>query len=309
MRILFTLLALATLASGAFAAQRALETPPAPPAGLTVDGGRPLFSLTGLRHGDRAERCATVTNEGPGEAKGSVLSRSEGGDLARFLRVAVTRGCDGGTLLYSGRLDELSAVADPERWPEGQHRAYGIAIEVAGSDDDVAGRRATHEFAFANENERPAPQPPPAPPAEAAASSAGPVCRTIAFAQPSGAAPRRHPVLIKRHRVDAKVTAKLILRIYGALGQQRLVLVTGLRVGRRVLIARKWGRVSYRVGAGAAFVSRKRPFRVRIAPGALIPGRNVVRVTVVPRDGRQVKAKYVLNIAAPQSGGTTCVIG
>jgi hypothetical protein len=130
----------------------------------------------------------------------------------------------------------------------------------------------------------------------------------IAFA-PQGPARRRHPVLIKRHRVDAKVSAKLILRIYGAPGQQRLVLVTGLRVGRRVLIARKWGRVSYRVGAGAAVVSRKRPFRVRIAPGALIPGRNVVRVTVVPRAGRPVNAKYVLNIAAPQSGGTTCVIG
>ncbi|HEX2084930.1 MAG TPA: hypothetical protein VHF89_04555, partial [Solirubrobacteraceae bacterium] len=98
-----------------------------------------------------------------------------------------------------------------------------------------------------------------------------------------------------------------ILRIYGALGQQRLVLVTGLRVGRDVLMGRRWGSVSYRVGDGAAVTSRKRPFRVRIAPGALKPGRNVVRVRVVPKRGPAVEARYVLNIAAgPRS---ECEIG
>ena len=113
-------------------------------------------------------------------------------------------------------------------------------------------------------------------------------------------------MLIKRHRVDSRVSAKLILRIYGAPGRQRLVLVTGLRVGREVLPGRRFGSVAYRVGGGAAVTSRKRPFRVRIAPGALKPGRNVVRVTVVPHGGRPVRARYVLSIAGE---GRTCEIG
>ncbi|HEV3002745.1 MAG TPA: hypothetical protein VGW75_18555 [Solirubrobacteraceae bacterium] len=277
---------------------------------LSVDSGRPLFALRGLRHGDRAVRCVGLTNEGPGEAFGSVLGRSEGGDLGRSLRLAVTRGCDGGTVLFSGRLDEFERARDDEPWPAGARRTYGLAVEVVGSDEEVQGRRAGHEFAFASE--RPEGDPAPAPAAGGASSeqppaAAQPACTSIAFA-PSGGR-RRRPVLIKRHRVDARVTAKLILRIYGAPGAQRLVLVTGLRVGRTVLMGRDWGRVSYRVAGGAAVTSTRRPFRVRIAPGALRPGRNVVRVTVVPRHGRAVRARYVLRIAAPPIGGTSCVIG
>ncbi|HEV2812730.1 MAG TPA: hypothetical protein VGW10_05695 [Solirubrobacteraceae bacterium] len=315
-RILLTLAAVAALASGAFAAERALRPAPEPRAGLVTDAGRPLFSLAGLRHGDRAERCVTLTNEGPGDAHAHVLSRAEEGDLASLLRVAVTRGCDGGTLLFSGALDDLEATTDPQPWPAGAQRRYGIAVEVAGEDDEIQGRRAVQEFAFTSEIEDPPPAPKPAPapqpegPAPAPAPTAQPssrTCTTISFVAQGT---KRRPVLIKRHRVDARVHAKLILRIYGAPGQQRLVLVTGLRIGRDdVLMGRRFGSVAYRVGEGAGVVSSRRPYRVRIAPGALKPGRNVVRVTVSPRRGRTVRARYVLNIASPAHGVTSCVIG
>ena len=85
------------------------------------------------------------------------------------------------------------------------------------------------------------------------------------------------------------------------------MLVTGLRIGRDVVVmGQNWGKVAYRVGAGAAIVSTKRPYRVRIAPGVLKPGRNVVRVTTTPRRGRPVNAKYVLNI---EGAASACVIG
>ncbi|HEX2084470.1 MAG TPA: hypothetical protein VHF89_02210, partial [Solirubrobacteraceae bacterium] len=252
------LLALAALAAGAVAAERALRAAEEDPsAGISVESGRPVFALRNLRHGDRAERCVAVTNEGPGVARGAVLGRSEGGDLARLLRLVVTRGCgSGGTVLFSGTLADFAAAADPEPWPAGARRQYRLAVEVAGSDAEVQGRRAVHEFAFgvegaevearADSREEPA--------AEAPSLQAPPTvtCRTISFA-PAGK--RKRPVLIKRHRVNRRVDAKLILRIYGALGQQRLVLVTGLRVGRDVLMGRRWGSVSYRVGDGAAVTS------------------------------------------------------
>ena len=110
--------------------------------------------------------------------------------------------------------------------------------------------------------------------------------------------------------MSRRVRAKLILRIFGAVGQQRLVLVTGLRIaGDEILMDRRWGSVSYRVGSGATISSTKRPFRVRIAPGALQPGRNVVRVTTVPRRGKPVRARYVLRIQAPTRETKACVIG
>lgn len=305
MRIVLSLLALAALSTGAFAAERALRAgAEAPAPGLTIDAGSPLFRLEGLRHGDRAERCVAVTNQGPGEARGTIAGRTEGGELARFLRVAVTRGCGGGTLLWSGRLDELGSVGDAEAWPAKGQRRYGLAIEVAGSDDEIQGRRAVQEFAFTAEGDEPAPEPPVAEQAPSEDPAPAPVCRTITFA-PSGT--RRRPVLIKRHRVDARVNAKLILRIFGRPGQQRLVLVTGLRIGRdAVVMGRNWGRVAYRVGEGAAIVSRRRPYRVRIAPGVLKPGRNVVRVTTTPRRGKPVDARYVLTI---EGAASACVIG
>ena len=308
-----TLLALAALAAGALAAERALRTAPVPRAGITADAAGALFDLRNLRHGDRAERCVTVTNEGGEEARITVSGTSEAGDLAEHLRLSVTRGCDGGTLLFSGRLDEFREARDPSAAPAGERRRFGLAVEVAGEDDEVQGRRAVHAFAFAAEGTGSGvPLASSAVRAEtqeqAAAPSTSPVCRTISFAQTGGH--RRRPVLIKRHRVDRRVSAKLILRIYGAPGQQRLVLVTGLRVGRRVLPGRDYGRVAYRIGDGASVTSRVRPFRVRIAPGVLKPGRNVVHVTVTPKRGRAVRARYVLNIAAAQSGTTTtCEIG
>lgn len=314
--IALLLAALAALAGGAFAATRAATAPPASPPGLTIDAARPLFELANLRHGDRAERCVTVTNEGPGPAAGFVLGRVEAGDLAPHLGVTVTRDC-GGAVLFTGSLAEFDAVADAE-WPAGERRRFGIAVEVTGSDADVQGRRAVHEFGFAAEAAplagADATGAAPAPAAKEsgddadgsrAGAAASVACSRLSFAR---AGRRRRPVLIKRHRVDARVTAKLILRIYGAAGAQRLVLVTGLRVGRRVLPGRSWGRVAYRVGGGATVTSRRRPFRVRIAPGALRPGRNVVRVTVVPRRGRPVQARYVLRIAAP-NGRQECEIG
>lgn len=116
-------------------------------------------------------------------------------------------------------------------------------------------------------------------------------------------------MLIKYHRISGRVRAKLILRVFGAPGRQRLVLVTGLRVGRtEVLMGRRWGRVTYRVSAGARVTSRTRPFRVRIAPGVLKPGRNVVRVTTVPKRGKAVRARYVLTIVA-RGEKTACTIG
>jgi hypothetical protein len=312
------LAALAAVASGALAATRA-GTEPAPSSPrLTIDAAGPLFEVAALRHRDRVERCVAVTNEGPGDARGFVLGRVESGDLAEHLAVAITRGC-GGTVLFSGRLADLATVADGE-WPAGERRRLGIAVEVAGSDAEVQGRRAVHEFGFAVEAAPRAEPPAPggggardggvlAGASGAAASEEGatpaPTCSRLSFAPTRG---RRRPVLIKRHRVDARVTAKLILRIYGAAGQQRLVLVTGLRVGRKVLPGRRWGRVAYRIGDGAAVTSRRRPFRVRIAPGALRPGRNVVRVTVVPRHGRPVHARYVLTIDAARAADD-CEIG
>ncbi len=308
------LAALSALAAGALAAQRAAEVT-APSPALSVDAGRPLFTLSGLRHGSRAERCVTVTNEGPGAALAAVLGRGEGGDLAPHLRAVVTRGCGAGTILFSGSLTDLAAARDPEPWPAGERRGYGIAIEVAGADDAVQGRRAVHEFAFAAEPAdapRSAPaQAPLSAPAEAPLSAPTPAREAVT--EESREAPctrlrfsRDRRRLIKHHRVDARVTARLILRIYGLTGQQRLVLVTGLRVGRKVLPGRRFGSVAYRVGAGAAVTSKRRPFRVRIAPGALKPGRNVVRVTVVPRGGRPVEARYVLTIAGAVGG---CEIG
>ena len=148
-----TVLALAALAAGALAAERALRAAPTVPPRLTIDAGEPLFTLEGLRHGDRAERCVTVTNEGPGEVRGAVLARAQDGDLAGLLGVAVLRGCDGGTLLFSGRLADLDRATDPQAWPAGERRQYRIAVEVEGSDEEVQGRRAVHEFAFAAEGD------------------------------------------------------------------------------------------------------------------------------------------------------------
>jgi hypothetical protein len=309
------LIAMLAVAGGALAAARAAREAPAAAPGLSIDAPGPLFDLTGLRHGDRAERCIAVTNEGSEEAAGFVLGRVEAGDLAPHLGVVVRRGCGSGPVVFSGRLSDLRSVTDPG-WAGGERRRYEIAVEVAGSDAEVQGRRAVQEFGFGLEairRERDAAAGSSSgdgggdEAASAAESSASaPVCTRLSFA---GAVKRqRRPVLIKRHRVDARVTAKLILRIFGADGQQRLVLVTGLRVGRKVLPGRRYGRVAYRVGGGAAVTSRRRPFRVRIAPGALRPGRNVVRVTVVPKGRAPVRARYVLHIAAAK-GSSECEIG
>jgi hypothetical protein len=311
-----TLLALVAAAGGALGAERALRTSAPPPPALSLDAGDPLFTLEGLRHGDRAERCVAVTNEGPGAAAAVVSGRREDGDLAPLLRAAVTRGCgEGGTLLYSGPLSDLSAP-DPAPWPPGEVRRYGIAVEVTGADAEVQGRRAVHELAFAATAaedsgpaaaEAPGSAEAPAPAASregrgpgAAEASASAACRTVSLGRHS----RR--VLVKRHRVGARVHAKLIVRVYGLPGRERLVLVTGLRIGRRVLPGRRFGRVAYRVDRGAALTSRRRPFRIRVAPGALRPGRNVVRVTVVPRGGRPVRARYILTLRRTRTG---CIVG
>ena len=297
------LAAVAALGSGAAAATRTAEQHGATAPRLTTDAGRPLFELRNLRHGDRAERCLTLTSGDA--ARGYVLGRVDAGDLAAHLGLTVTRGCGTGVVLFSGSLADFAAVADGD-WAEGERRRIGIAVEVVGSDGAVQGRVARATFgagAEARGAEAPPGEPGATEHAGAAASGSAPGCSRLSFAR---AGRRARPVLIKRHRVDARVTAKLILRIYGAAGRQRLVLVTGLRVGRRVLPGRRWGRVAYRVGGGAAVVSRRRPFRVRIAPGALRPGRNVVRVTVVPKRGRAVQARYVLRIAAAAKG---CEIG
>ncbi|HEX8205471.1 MAG TPA: hypothetical protein VF587_05375 [Solirubrobacteraceae bacterium] len=306
--VALSLVAVLCLAAGALAAVRVAErTAPAP--GLSTESAAPLFTLTNLRHGDRAERCVSVTNEG-GEARGFVVGRVQAGDLARHLGVVVRRGCGDGPIVFSGGLDDLVTVRD-EGWAAGARRRYGIAVEVVGSDAEVQGRRAVQEFGFgieavaaAGEESRGGGEQGGSAEERGAQGSGG--CTQLRFVADGRRRPR--PVLIKRQRVDARVTAKLILRIYGAAGQQRLVLVTGLRVGRRVLPGRRFGKVAYGVGGGATVTSRKRPFRVRIAPGALKPGRNVVRVTVVPKGGRPVKARYVLKIAAPK-GSTECEIG
>lgn len=310
--VALSVLAVLALGAGALAATRALAPSDAAPPGLTTDATGPLFRLAGLRHGDRAERCVTVTNEGPGEAAAFVLGRVEDGDLARYLAAVVRRGCGEGVVLWSGRLAALREVRD-EVWPAGARRRFAIAVEVAGSDAEVQGRRAVQELGFGLRAAPAAPAgPPPAePPPPTAADSRGepvaPGCARLTFAR--GGARRRRPVLVKRRRIDARVTAKLILRIYGAAGQQRLVLVTGLRVGRDVLPGRRYGRVSYRVRDGASVTSRRRPFRVRVAPGALRPGRNVVHVTVVPKGRGPVRARYVLRIAAAPGDATECEIG
>ena len=316
MRAPVLLVAAASLGSGALAAERAVRATevPTPPPALSIDAGRPLFSLSGLRHGDRAERCVTLANDGPGTARPALTGRAEEGDLAPSLAVAVTRDCGDPTVLWSGRLDALATVADPEPLAAGATRRYGIAVEVAGTDDEVEGRRAVHEFGFGAERaEEPGGGVAPGDGTGAAVvgradSARG--CETISFG-PRRAGRRRNRVLVKYHRIRGRVLAKLIVRIYGAPGSQRLVLVTGLRIGRRkVLMGRRWGRVTYRVGRGARVTSRTRPYRVRIAPGVLRPGRNVVRVVTAPRRGKRVRARYVLRIVgAPAGEGTACRIG
>lgn len=280
-RVALALAAVAALAGGSAAAGRALRATGAPPPGLSIAADRPLFSLAGLRHGDRAARCLTATSEGSGDAYAAIAGRVEHGDLARFLRVAVTRGCGGGTLLYAGPLTGLAA-SDPAPWRAGERRRFGFAVEVAGTDREVQGRRAVHAFVVTAR-------------AEAVRSA----CRRVALAR------GRRRVLVKRRRIDARVHAKLFIGILGPAGGERLLIVTGLRVGRRVLPGRRWGAVRYRVNDGAAVTSRRRPFAIRVAPAVLRRGRNVVRVTIVPRGRAPVHARYVLTLG--RAGGR-CVL-
>jgi hypothetical protein len=122
--------AAALLAASAAAAVRALHATAADaPAPRLRHAGGPLFELPALAPGDRAVRCLRLVNDGAGPALVSVFGEGRDGGLARHLRLAVSRGCDGGELVWEGPLDAYppagAAVADPSRCRRARSAATG----------------------------------------------------------------------------------------------------------------------------------------------------------------------------------------
>ena len=179
----------------------------------------------------------TITNEAPATALPTVLGRSERATSRRILRVAVTRGCDDPTLLWSGRLDALSAAPRPGAAPAGRARAAtgSRSRSRARTRRCRAAGPCTSSRSARRTRERAPSGPPPEVPPQAPAGTERGLDHSLPdhLARPSRPpARRRNPVLIKYHRIRGRILAKLIVRIYGAPGRQRLVLVTGLRIGR-----------------------------------------------------------------------------
>ena len=239
------------------------------------DATGPLFVLEGLRHGDRAERCVTVTNEGAARPRASPCSAS--GRAATSLTTSRSwsrAAAPSGTLLFSGRLDDFAAPptreplaggasggssGSPSRWPALTRRCRAAApCRVRGRGGGSAGRRAR------TSRRRARPCRTLALRRDAAAGGGAPGPDQAPPRQPADHGEADHPDLRRARAAAARAGDRAADRQAGP-----------ARPG--------FGRVGYRVGRGAAVVSRRRPFRVRIAPGALKPGRNVVRVVVVPQ--------------------------
>ena len=300
------------LAAGAYGADRALDAAPAPHAALSYDAARPVFILRNLRSGDRAKRCVTVTNDGPDAARVAVLGRTLDEGLARHLRLTVTRAaaCSArGDVVFDGPITSLrDGRFDPAVWARGDRRVFRLELAVVGDDAALQGTRATQELTFAAEPVRPddagdaAPAPAPAataPSTQAPAAARPRSCRRLRFK-----GRKRRAVLVKWAPVKPRVRAKLILRLFGTVDRQHLVVTTGLRVRGKTLLLRGWARVTYRVGR-RAYRARVRPFRVRVLPGALKVGRNRVRIRIAPHNSRPVGASFRLTVKRTR---TACVV-
>jgi hypothetical protein len=78
----------------------------------------------------------------------SLFGGGENGALAPHLRVRILRGCDGGEVLFDGRLDELPseqrAIADRIALRDGERRAYRVEVAVLPSAPPAA--RAIQTF-------------------------------------------------------------------------------------------------------------------------------------------------------------------
>jgi hypothetical protein len=138
------------------------------------------------------------------------------------------------------------------------------------------------------------------PPAQAAVASGS-------RAPPRGRSSR---TLVRTVRVRGRVRSILVVRVLGAAGSERLVLTTGLRVRGRTLVIPRWARVTYRVNGTPPVSAGRRPFRVRVAAGAIRPGANRIVVRVRPRRGRTQSTTFSLRATPTATGGSPlCVLG
>jgi hypothetical protein len=287
-KVAWALVAMGALATSAAGARAALTAAPAPAPRLRVDARGALFALAGLRVGSAAARCLTVTSDGPGPARVLLFGadRDDRG-LGRHLVLTVERGlrpageaagsCDGfepdpeRAPLYRGALakypaGEEAAIADPEPWMPGDEHAYRFAIALrAAHDDAIRALQLTQTFSFG--------------------ARSAPVATTAASC---GAAPPRTR-LVGVVRVSRRVVARLAVRREH---DDALALIAGLRVRGRTLRQAGWARVAYRVDGGAPVVARVRPFRARISAARLAGPASRVEVTVAPRRGRPVRARF-----------------
>jgi hypothetical protein len=287
---------LATLAGTAGAAVR---DPAVPAARLALDAPSPLFgahNATDLRPGERRSACVSVVNRGDGDGRAVLLIARREGALARHLALSVTRGCEPpGASLFAGRLAEFPAggLDAGATWRPGERRELGLALVLA-DDPAAAGQSASWDWRLAVTGATVTPGAPS--PARAASCSA--------VRLPGG---RR--TLVRRVRVAPRVSAVLVVRLLGSRGRERLVLTTGLRVRGKTLDLRGWADVRYDVN-GRGHAGRRRPFRVRVAAGAIRPGTNRIVVAVRPRGGTPRRATFVLRARAAQTGPrSVCEVG
>jgi hypothetical protein len=323
-----TACAAALLACGSAAASSGLRDGE-PHARLTAAATGPLFgahNAAALRPGDPVEACLAVTNAGSGRGRPARFAPSAGGPLAPHLRLVVTRGrgggrsCDGFVadgraygleapgVLFRGRLGELPrtadrAVLDPEAWAPGVAHTYRFTVTLA--DDPAAeGLEARWDLRLAAEALEDAPGAATA----AAASSSPAACGRLQLA--GAVRGRTGRTLVRTVRVRGRVRSVLAVRVLGTAGAERLVLTTGLRVRGRTLVVPRWASVAYRVNTGQAVTAARRPFRVRVAAGALRPGTNRVTVRVRPRRGRPRTTTFALRATTTViAGRRTCILG
>jgi thioredoxin reductase (NADPH) len=74
----------------------------------------------------------------------------------------------------------------------------------------------------------------------------------------------------------------------------------------KTLALRDWATVTYEVNGEREQRLRERPFRLRTRVSALHTGRNAIGVTIRPRRGRAVRARFGLDLAA--SRASTCEV-
>ena len=285
--VVLILVATAQVARGALAT----GAPEVPAPRLKHDGAR-LFDLRGLRQGDRAERCLRFVNDGEHPVAVGVFGTGRDAGLAKDLRLDLRRGCDGGELLWSGSMrsfpEEERAVADPLPVAAGEERGYGLAVEVVG---EPAPRAAlTQTFAVG------------------AVTAADQRAESVACTTLKLGAGAKRGTLTKRARLRGRIDAKLIVQVLGRGADQRLILVTGLRVGKRVLAGGSWARVTYAIDGRRVATPRRRPFKAKTLPGDLAPGTRTITARVTPNRGRPIRVGFVLKITA-DAATKTCTVG